>query len=59
MGVPLQVKDLFFNIDMKRQRKRDASHEGRRATSGTTVKYSQTHKEEEQRQGIHKCQDLG
>jgi ABC-type multidrug transport system ATPase subunit len=37
MGVPVQVKDIFFNIDMKRQRKKDASHVGRRATSGTTV----------------------
>jgi hypothetical protein len=33
MGVPLQVEDLLFNIDRKKQRE-DASHVGKRATSG-------------------------
>jgi hypothetical protein len=38
MGVPLQVEDFIFNIDKKKQREReDASHVGRRATSGTAV----------------------
>jgi hypothetical protein len=36
MGVPLQVEDILFNIDMKKQRE-DALHVGRRATSRTTV----------------------
>jgi hypothetical protein len=33
MGVPLHIEDLLFNIVRKRQRKKDASHVGRRATS--------------------------
>jgi hypothetical protein len=37
MGVPLQVEDLLFNIDRKIKEKENASHVGRRATSGTTV----------------------
>jgi hypothetical protein len=37
MGVPLQVKDLLFNIDRKSKEREDASHAGRRATSGTVV----------------------
>jgi hypothetical protein len=37
MGVPLQVEDLLFNIDKKKQGREDASHVGRRATSGTAV----------------------
>jgi hypothetical protein len=37
MGVPLQIEDLLFNIDMKKQRREDASHVGRRATSRTAV----------------------
>jgi hypothetical protein len=37
MGVPLQVEDLLVNIDRKKQRREDASHAVRRATSGTTV----------------------
>jgi hypothetical protein len=37
MGVPLQVEDLLFNIDRKKQIKRGCSHVGRRATSGTAV----------------------
>jgi hypothetical protein len=37
MGVPLQVEDLLFNIDRKKQKREDASHVGRRTTSGTTV----------------------
>jgi hypothetical protein len=37
MGVPLQIEDLLFNIDIKSKEREDASHAGRRATSGTTV----------------------
>jgi hypothetical protein len=37
MGVPLQVEDLLFNIDRKSKEREDASHAGRRATSGTVV----------------------
>jgi hypothetical protein len=37
MGVPLQVEDLLFNIDRKKQRKRGCFTCGGRATSGTTV----------------------
>jgi hypothetical protein len=37
MGVPLQVEDLLFNIDRKSKESEDASHAGRRATSGTAV----------------------
>jgi hypothetical protein len=37
MGVPLQVEDLLFNIDMKSKEREDDSHAGRRATSGTVV----------------------
>jgi septation ring formation regulator EzrA len=37
MGVPQQVEDLLFYIDKKKQKREDASHAERRATSGTTV----------------------
>jgi hypothetical protein len=37
MGVPLQIKDLLFNIDRKSKEREDASHAGRRNTSGTAV----------------------
>jgi hypothetical protein len=37
MSVPLQVEDLLFNIDRKNKEREDASHAGRRATSGTVV----------------------
>jgi hypothetical protein len=37
MGVPLQVEDLLFNIDRKNKEREDASHAGRRVTSGTIV----------------------
>jgi hypothetical protein len=37
MGVPLQVEDLVFNIDRKKQRKRGCFARGRRTTSGTSV----------------------
>jgi hypothetical protein len=37
MGVPLQVDDLLFNIDKKKQRKRGCFAWGRRAISETTV----------------------
>jgi hypothetical protein len=37
MGVPLQVKDLLFNIDRKNKEREYASHAGRRATSGTAI----------------------
>jgi hypothetical protein len=37
MGVPLQVEDLLFNIDGKKQKRENVSHAGRRATSGTVV----------------------
>jgi hypothetical protein len=37
MGVPLQVEDLLFTIDRKKQRKRGCFTCGGRATSGTTV----------------------
>jgi hypothetical protein len=37
MGVPLQVEDLLFNITGKSKEREDASHAGRRATSGTIV----------------------
>jgi hypothetical protein len=37
MGVPLQGEDLIFNIDRKSKEREDASHVGRRATSGTIV----------------------
>jgi hypothetical protein len=37
MGVPLQVEDLLFNIDRKSKEREDASHVGRRATSGIAV----------------------
>jgi hypothetical protein len=37
MGVPLQVEDLLFSIDRKKQRKRGCFAWGRRATSGTAV----------------------
>jgi hypothetical protein len=33
----LQVEDLLFNIDRKSKEREDASHAGRRATSGTNV----------------------
>jgi hypothetical protein len=37
MGVPLQVEDLLFNIDMKKKRKRGCFACGERATLGTTI----------------------
>jgi hypothetical protein len=37
MGVPLRVKDLLFNIDRKGKERENASHAGKRATSGTIV----------------------
>jgi hypothetical protein len=37
MSVPLQVEDLLFNIDRKNKEREDASHAGRRVTSGTTI----------------------
>jgi hypothetical protein len=50
MGVHLQVEDLIFNIDTKKQKKREyASHAGKRATSGTNVQIWSNKKEEEQR----------
>jgi hypothetical protein len=58
MGVPLQVEDYFLTLTGKIKERDDASLVGRRATSGTTVQYGQTHKDE-QMQGTHKCQDLG
>jgi hypothetical protein len=37
MGVPQHVENPLFNIDRKSQKREDASHVGRRATSGTAV----------------------
>jgi hypothetical protein len=37
MGVPLQVEDILFNIDRKRQIKRGCFTCGKRATLGTIV----------------------
>jgi hypothetical protein len=37
MGVPLQVEDLLFNIDIKNKEREDASHAGRRTTPGTAI----------------------
>jgi hypothetical protein len=59
MGVPLQVEDLLFNIDRKNREREDVSHAGRRVTLGTTVQIWPNPQSGEQRQGTHKCQDLG
>ena len=60
MGVPLQVEDLLFNIDMKKQRKRGCFACGEKDHFRDNYpNYSRTHKKEEQRQGAYKCQNLG
>jgi hypothetical protein len=56
MGVPLQVKDLLFNIDRKKAKKEMMLRMwGEGPLQGQLYKYGRTHKEEEQRQGTHKC----
>jgi hypothetical protein len=58
--VPLQVEDLLFNIDKKKAKKERKIHmQGEGPLQGQLSKYDQTHKEEEQRQGTYKCQNLG
>jgi hypothetical protein len=60
MGVLLQVEDLLFNIDMKKQRKRGCFACGEKDHFRDNYpNYSRTHKKEEQRQGAYKCQNLG
>jgi hypothetical protein len=58
MGMPLQVKDILFNIDRKKQRKRRCFACGERATLGTTIQIWLNQKGEEQRQGAYN-QNLG
>jgi hypothetical protein len=60
MGVPLQVEDLLFNIDRKKQRKRGCfACGGAGPLLGQLSKYGRTHKGEKQRQGAYKCQNIG
>jgi hypothetical protein len=60
MGVPLQVEDLLFNIDRKKQRKRGCfACGGEGPLQGQLSNYGRTQKGEEQRQGANKCQNLG
>jgi hypothetical protein len=60
MGVPLQVEDLLFNIDRKKQRKRGCfACGGEGPLQGQLSNYGRTQKGEEQRQGDKKCQNLG
>jgi hypothetical protein len=54
MGVPLQVEDLLFNIDRKKQRREDASHVRRRATLGTTDQICSNPQREKQWQDYYK-----
>jgi hypothetical protein len=58
MGVPLQVEDLLFNIDRK-NKERMLRMRGEGPLQGQLSNYDRIHKEEEQRQGAHKCLDLG
>jgi hypothetical protein len=52
MGVPLQVKNLIFNIDKKKVKKeRMLRMQGEGPLRGQLSKYGRTHKGEEQRQG--------
>jgi hypothetical protein len=52
MGVPLQVKNLIFNIDKKKVKKeRMLRMQGEGPLQGQLSKYGRTHKGEEQRQG--------
>jgi hypothetical protein len=56
MGVHLQVEDLLFNIDRKKAKKEILLCMWREGPlQGQLSKYGRTHKEEEQRQGTHKC----
>jgi hypothetical protein len=60
MGVPVQVEDLLFNIDRKKQRKRGCftcEEKGHFRDSCPTM--AEPKKGEEQRQGANKCQNLG
>jgi hypothetical protein len=60
MGVPLQVEDLLFNIDTKKQRKeRMLRMRGEGPLQGQLSNHGRTHKGEEQRQDANKCQNLG
>jgi hypothetical protein len=60
MGMPLQAKDLLFNIDMKKTNKERMLRIRREGPLQEQLsKYGRTHKEEEQRQGNYKCQNLG
>jgi hypothetical protein len=58
MGVPLQVKDLLFNIERKKQKKRMFRMRKEGPVQGQLSKYGQTHKGEEQSQCAYKCQNL-
>jgi hypothetical protein len=56
MGVPLQVEDILFNIDRKKQKKeRMLRMRGEGPLQGQLSNYGRTHKREEQRQGAYKC----
>jgi hypothetical protein len=56
MGVPLQVKDLLFNIDRKKAKEeRMLRMWGEGPLQGQLSKYGQTQKGEEPRQGANKC----
>jgi hypothetical protein len=57
MGVPLQVEDILFNIDRKKQKKKERMlrMRGEGLLQGQLSNYGRTHKREEQRQGAYKC----
>jgi hypothetical protein len=60
MGVPLQVEDILFNIDRKKQRKRGCfacGEKGHFRDSCPTM--VEPKKGEKQRQCANKCQNLG
>jgi hypothetical protein len=59
MGMPLQVEDLLFNIDRKKQRKRGCfTYREKGHFRVNCLNVAKPKKEEEQSQGTHKCQVL-
>jgi hypothetical protein len=60
MGVPLQVEDLLFNIDRKKQRKSGCFACGEKGHfRDNCLTMVEPKKGEEQRQSANKCQNLG
>jgi hypothetical protein len=59
MDVPLQVEDLLFNIDMKKQRKRGCFACGENGHFRDNYPTMAEPKKGRSRQGANKCQNLG